>query len=143
MRNVHRIALARRCRGLLPLAGLSLLAAVVGAHADESVEAAGKTRFMENCAVCHGPDATGNGPFASMLNKKPANLTVLAKNNGGNFPFNVVYDTIDGRGPGGAHGTKDMPIWGSSWKETGALGAETAVRGRVLEMIIYLRSIQQ
>ena len=142
MKASHRISVSGRWRRLLPVAGLGLLA-VVTAHADESVEAAGKARFMENCAVCHGPTATGNGPFATMLNKKPANLTVLSKNNGGAFPFNVVYDTIDGRGQTGAHGTKDMPIWGATWKGSKAQGAETAVRGRILEMIIYLRSIQQ
>ena len=135
------VSAARRWRPLTLAVG-GLLAAVV-AHADESVEAAGKTRFLENCAVCHGPDATGGGPFGGMLNKKPANLTVLSKNNKGAFPFNLVYDTIDGRGQGPAHGTKEMPIWGATWKKGGDIGAETAVRGRVLELIIYLRSIQQ
>lgn len=128
-------------RRLWPVLGL----AVVGfAHAaDDSVEAAGKARFMESCAVCHGSEALGNGPYASLLTKKPANLTLLAKNNGGTFPFNVVYDSIDGRGPNGAHGTKDMPVWGSNWKGANAQGAETALRGRILETILYLRSIQK
>lgn len=136
---------AHRCsgysRGLLPVLGL--LASATAFAADESVEAAGKARFMESCAVCHGPEATGDGPYATLLTKKPANLTLLAKNNGGEFPFNVVYDSIDGRGPNGAHGTKDMPVWGSYWKGANAQGAETAVRGRILETIIYLRSIQK
>ena len=70
-------------------------------------------------------------------------MTLLAKNSGGDFPFNVIFDSIEGRGPNGAHGTRDMPLWGSNWKGSAALGAETAVRGRILETIIYLRSIQK
>lgn len=129
--------------GLLALLGSALLMSVAAQAEDASVEAAGRSRYLENCAVCHGTDAQGNGPYATMLNKKPANLTLLARNNGGQFPFNTVYDSIDGRGPNGAHGTRDMPVWGSNWKGNSAPGAETEVRGRVLEMIIYLRSIQQ
>lgn len=128
-------------RGLVPVVGLVVSSTAFAA--EDSVEAAGKARFMESCAVCHGPQAVGDGPYATLLNKAPANLTLLAKNNGGTFPFNVVYDSIDGRGPNGAHGTKDMPVWGSNWKGGNAQGAETAVRGRILETIIYLRSIQK
>ena len=138
MHAQHRIALFRR---LLPVLGMVMGGAALAA--DDSVEAAGKARFMESCAVCHGTEAVGDGPYAGLLNKKPANLTLLAKNNGGEFPFNVVYDSIDGRGPNGAHGTKDMPVWGSNWKGANAQGAATAVRGRILETIIYLRSLQK
>lgn len=139
MQHPHR---GRSPRALIALAATLCLAGT--AHAAEtSVEDLGKARFMEYCAVCHGADATGGGPYAAMLNKKPANLTLLAKNSGGQFPFASVYDSIDGRGAGGAHGTRDMPVWGSNWKSSSAPGAETEVRGRVLEMLLYLRSIQQ
>lgn len=132
------------------LTGISHCAAAVGlalfatcALADEDVEAAGKARFMESCAVCHGPDAKGGGPFATLLKAAPSDLTVLSQGNGGEFPFGRVYDAIDGRASvKGAHGSKDMPIWGGEWKGS-SVAAETAVRGQVLEMIIYLRSIQQ
>lgn len=111
--------------------------------ADDDVAKVGEQRFMDFCAVCHGADAKGGGPFAPMLNKAPTDLTMLAKANDGEFPFNQVYDMIDGRSMPGAHGTKDMPIWGGEWKRMDAIGAETALRGRILEIIIYLRSIQQ
>jgi mono/diheme cytochrome c family protein len=113
------------------------------AAADEGVEAAGKNRYMDYCGVCHGADGKGAGPFANMLNKRPSDLTVLSKNAGGTFPFDRVFETIDGRGNvGGAHGSKEMPIWGAEWKIDNVVGS-TALRGRILEMIIYLRSIQQ
>jgi len=121
--------------------GLALFA--TNALADQDVEAAGKARFMENCAVCHGPDAKGGGPFTTLLKSAPSDLTMLSQGNGGEFPFNRVYDAIDGRASvKGAHGSKDMPIWGGEWKGS-SVAAETAVRGQILEMIIYLRSIQQ
>ncbi len=36
--------------------------------------ARGSARFSENCASCHGPDGHGDGPAASSLPIKPANL---------------------------------------------------------------------
>jgi mono/diheme cytochrome c family protein len=109
-----------------------------------SVEEAGKARFMDTCAVCHGADAKGKGPVANLLTQVPTDLTMLAKNNGGVFPFGTVYDTIDGRDMPGAHGTREMPVWGKDWKVDAPLSfSETWLRGRILELIIYLRSIQQ
>lgn len=126
------------------IAGLALLACTVTASAaDHTPEAAGKARFMDYCAVCHGQDAKGNGPFANLLTQKPSDLTTLSQRNKGEFPFNRVYDTIDGRSMPGAHGTEQMPIWGGQWKSSASLGNETAVRGEILETILYLRSIQQ
>ena len=113
----------------------------VSAIADEAVERSGKIRFEQYCAVCHGGGAKGDGPFASLLTKRPADLTILAKQNGGEFPFGRAYDTIDGRNMLSAHGSRDMPIWGKEMKEAG-LGGETGLRGRLVETLIYLRSIQ-
>ncbi|MGR8950092.1 MAG: c-type cytochrome [Gammaproteobacteria bacterium] len=111
--------------------------------ADMGVEEAGKARFMDYCAVCHGANAEGGGPFANMLKKQPSDLTMLSKSNGGTFPFDRVFESIDGRGTvGGAHGSQEMPIWGAEW-EGSSVAAQTALRGRMLEMIIYLRSIQK
>lgn len=132
------------------LAGLALTLIVAGvARADESEDrtiAAGKQRYMENCASCHGPDAKGAGTMASELKRVPADLTQLAKRNGGNFPFEQIYDMIDGRGEIGAHGTRDMPVWGYEYKmgvPTAAGMSEAVVRGKILELIVYLRSIQE
>ena len=123
---------------------VSLLFSFTNAQAaDAGVVEAGKGRFMDYCAVCHGGDGKGGGPFATMLKKQPSDLTMLSKSNDGTFPFDRVFETIDGRGNvGGAHGSAEMPIWGADWEGT-SVAAQTALRGRILEMIIYLRSIQQ
>ncbi len=121
---------------------VALTATAGSVYADDAVEKSGQARFAQYCAVCHGPGAKGDGPFANLMTTKPADLTMLAKNNGGEFPFGRVYDTIDGRNMLAAHGTRDMPIWGREMKDDG-LGSETDLRGRLVETIVYLRSIQQ
>ncbi|MBK6657912.1 MAG: c-type cytochrome [Proteobacteria bacterium] len=102
---------------------------------------AGRQRFEMNCAICHGLDARGNGPFAELLNVKPPDLTLLSRAQGGDFPFSRVYRRIDGRDLPLAHGTRDMPIWGRRLKREG--GDETYVRGRLFEIMLYLESLQQ
>lgn len=73
----------------------------------------GHENFMLYCAQCHSADAKGKGPHGRNLKSKPANLTLLAKKNGGIFDADAVYQLIDGRRPGDrAHLNADMPIWG-------------------------------
>ena len=73
----------------------------------------GRQNFLLNCAQCHGADAKGTGPRRAALHTKPADLTLLAKNNGGIFDAGAIYQLIDGRTPGSrAHLSADMPIWG-------------------------------
>ena len=68
--------------------------------------------FKQYCASCHGVDGTGNGPVAPSLKTKPADLTLLSKNNGGVFPERDVHDFIDGTKLVAAHGSREMPVWG-------------------------------
>jgi hypothetical protein len=53
--------------------------------------------YGELCAVCHGQDATGDGPAISALDAVPPDLTVLALTNDGAFPREEVETTIAGR----------------------------------------------
>jgi mono/diheme cytochrome c family protein len=121
--------------------GLAAMAAMSAQAADDKVAASGKERFNQYCAVCHGSSAKGDGPFAPLMTTKPTDLTMLAKNNNGEFPFGKVYETIDGRSMLTAHGTTDMPMWGQELKDKG-LASETELRGRLVETVIYLQSIQ-
>lgn len=121
--------------------GLAAMAAMSAQAADDKVAASGKERFNQYCAVCHGSSAKGDGPFAPLMTTKPSDLTMLAKNNNGEFPFGKVYETIDGRSMLTAHGTTDMPMWGQELKDKG-LASETELRGRLVETVVYLQSIQ-
>ncbi len=100
----------------------------------------GQKVYSEDCASCHGKSAKGDGVLAAVLNVKPPDLTQIAKRNNGNFDVWKVYGTIDGRHMLRAHGENQMPVWGSRYsREWGFAG----MRGRYLELIYYLRSIQE
>jgi mono/diheme cytochrome c family protein len=73
----------------------------------------GAELYKAYCAVCHGPDGKGGGPMARSLKAVPADLTQIAKRNGGKFPSPRVEVTISGEEQvPEAHGTRDMPLWG-------------------------------
>ncbi|HVN91442.1 MAG TPA: c-type cytochrome [Candidatus Binataceae bacterium] len=110
----------------------------------------GKRDFMEYCAQCHGKDGIGDGPVASTLSKKPANLTLLSRSNGGTFPQKEVREYIDGGKYEAAHGTRDMPIWGYAFmyrqsSHNGPGGApltENEVHHKITRLIDYIKTIQ-
>jgi mono/diheme cytochrome c family protein len=98
------------------LSGTTVLGAVltfaVSASAQDQDRDMGKIEYQSNCASCHGIDAKGDGPVSGELKKRPPDLTVLAKKNGGVFPLNFVYRIIDGRDEIASHGSREMPVWG-------------------------------
>lgn len=111
---------------------------------EKEVAAAGKNVYNQNCAVCHGREAKGDGVAISLLTVKPADLTQISKRAGGTFPFWKVYSVIDGREEIKGHGDRDMPIWGAEFRAQAGSSpaAESQTRGRVLELVYYLQSIQ-
>ena len=121
--------------GLAAAALLTMVCALAAAEdSKERAIAAGKTHFINNCADCHGKDGRGGGTIAGTLEKSPTNLTLLSKTNGGAFPFEEVYDTIDGRAQVGAHGPRDMPVWGAALAD---------VPGEPVEALVeFLEAIQ-
>jgi len=108
----------------------------------------GEFEFRNSCAACHGEDARGHGPLEGMLNQKPANLTMLQKNNGGVFPVERMYAHIAGSDISKAHGTRDMPIWGTRYRkraetsEDYPLDPDEYSQSRILALIEYLSSVQ-
>jgi mono/diheme cytochrome c family protein len=103
--------------------------------------ASGKEMFTSYCAVCHGTDGRGGGPAASALKTPPADLTVLGKNNGGKYPAMKVTSAIRGTNDLPAHGSKEMPVWGSLfWGLSN--GHEGEVQQRVANLTKYVESLQ-
>jgi len=104
----------------------------------------GQETFMSYCVACHGRDAQGDGPLAGDLPLKPADLTMLAAQNGGVFPYSDVMSQIYGY-PGQFH---VMPEFGPvlegpkvMWRdETGAV-VETP--RALLELAQYLETLQR
>lgn len=61
----------------------------------------GKQLYEINCALCHGPEGRGNGPFAAFLvNYKPANLLQGSPVTGSDGSmFIVISNGVPGRMP--------------------------------------------
>jgi hypothetical protein len=80
----------------------------------------------------------------NLLTVKPADLTQISKRSNGTFPFWKTYRVIDGREEIKGHGNRDMPIWGAEFRSesTSNPTAQTQVRGRILELVYYLQSLQ-
>ena len=100
----------------------------------------GPDLFRAHCAACHGSDAKGNGPLASALKTKVADLTVLTKNNGGQFPSARVRKTITGDDVLASHGSREMPIWGPIFHQIEA--DQDFGNVRLQNLMKYLESIQ-
>lgn len=136
-------------RPLMLRTGVMLTAALVGVPPAFAQKATtGANEFLNSCAVCHGEDGRGGGPLSKVLTVKPADLTQLAKRNDGVFPIDKVSETIDGRQQVGAHGTREMPVWGSRYeadvaRQYGPYGSEALVKTRIHVLVRYLQSIQE
>ena len=103
----------------------------------------GSEMFQEYCAVCHGKDGKGDGPAAAALKKTPANLTQLSSKNGGKFPELKVANVIHGDPETtSAHGSRDMPIWGTLFSSLDTNSPGT-VQLRISNLTTYIKSIQQ
>jgi mono/diheme cytochrome c family protein len=129
---------------------IALLALVFGLGAplvaqepSQEVQAGkGGMTFRHYCRSCHGEEAKGDGPVSQYLTPKPADLTRIAERNKGEFPTDKVYDAVAGGHPVKGHGTSEMPVWGTAFRESHVSSSDEEVRQRILEVVAYLRSIQ-
>jgi len=104
--------------------------------------ASGQEMYTSYCAVCHGPDGTGNGPAATALKVPPANLTELAQKNNGKYPALHISSVIRGEADLPAHGNKDMPVWGPLFRRI-SQGNEGEVQQRIANLNQYIESVQK
>ena len=123
-----------------------LLAASAALAGDErDVMGAGENLYRTYCASCHGVDGRGKGPVAPSLATQPADLTLLARKFGRPLPVEVIAEFIDGREDVGAHGPREMPVWGEIFFQDLQLGSSTAEKAKrttVLMIIRFLDSLQ-
>jgi len=124
-------------------------AAGAASAADRPVDV-GKFEYEGACASCHGLTGKGNGPVAMQMSIRTPDLTTLAKANNGIFPFDRVFQVIDGRQEVKSHGPRDMPVWGRAFNRQSsaffdnypAHDSESAARSRILALTEYLYRIQ-
>jgi mono/diheme cytochrome c family protein len=112
----------------------------------------GAADYKSFCAACHGKDARGNGPVAVELKTAPPSLRKLAARRHGVFDVNEIVKIIDGRDMPRAHGTPEMPIWGSLFRlvaeASGILtsdieGSEKDAQKHMVAVAKYLKTIQE
>ena len=108
----------------------------------------GQAEYLNSCAMCHGESGEGDGPLAHDLYKAPADLTRLSERNGGEFPYWLVFATIDGRHAANQRDYRDMPIWGERFlegdaKKYGPRGGEAVTTVRILQLADYVQSMQR
>lgn len=123
---------------------LIVMAAALASRSAGAEEDPGRAAYLKYCSACHGPEGKGDGVVASVLRPPPTNLTLLAKQQGGTFPYQLVKESIDGRKPSAAHGDSAMPVWGQVFSDDSALthSAPAEVRGKVQLIADYVARIQ-
>ncbi|PYX18974.1 MAG: hypothetical protein DMG82_26900 [Acidobacteria bacterium] len=104
--------------------------------------ASGQEMYASYCAVCHGANATGNGPAQSALKNPATDLTTLAQKNGGKYPGLHVSSILRGDAELAAHGSKDMPVWGPLFRNL-SQGHDAEVQQRIANINSYIESLQK
>ncbi len=97
----------------------------------------GGEMYHAYCAACHGSQAKGNGPAAPALKAAPTDLTMLAKQHGGEFPAADFEQVLTGQHTLAAHGDSEMPVWGQVFKRMP--GNETL---RIYNLSKFIESLQ-
>jgi len=100
----------------------------------------GAELFRFYCSNCHGLDARGR-PGSPAVRTPAPDLTALSLNHGGTFPREVVRDVVaHGTGKGTAHGTADMPVWGTIFRAFEP--NDKMVDVRIDNLVRYIESLQ-
>ena len=134
MPRVPTRVLAWTSAAFLASAILLLTASVAAGQGHEGALKKGQALYSQYCRSCHGDAAAGDGPAATALKVRPADLTQISKKHGG-FPTEKVMDWIDGEKYAIGHGSREMPVWGKRFRRTAA--------GEIQSLAKYLESIQR
>lgn len=104
----------------------------------------GQKAYESSCASCHGVSGKGDGTLRQYLVKAPSDLTTLAKRNGGVFPVQRIWETIDGRSSTeiGPHGVREMPVWGDVFRGEDTQPSDLHARNRIASLVDYLARMQ-
>jgi mono/diheme cytochrome c family protein len=122
--------------------GVAAAAAQTGSQATNAEPVTSKQLYSSYCALCHGSDGKGGGPFSPQLKVWPPDLTQMAKKNHGVFPEMRVTEAIDGEFGKPSHGSAEMPIWGPVFRSM-AHGHNDSAQVRIKSLVKYLESIQE
>ncbi len=98
--------------------------------------------FKQYCASWHGLDGRGQGAGGGPALKGPLpDLTTISARNGGRFPELKVYAIVAGDTAVPAHGSKDMPVWGTVLRSVSKREGE--VHQRISNLTRHIESMQK
>jgi mono/diheme cytochrome c family protein len=110
--------------------------------ADAAVEI-GRDSYQRYCASCHGVNADGNGPLASLIRTAPSDLRRLVQRYGSPLDVDAIAKYVDGRSEVPVHGRRGMPVWGERFEPEPAEGGPgPRVHPQVRAIVAYLATIQ-
>ncbi|MBW2501045.1 MAG: cytochrome c [Deltaproteobacteria bacterium] len=99
----------------------------------------GQEEYLRYCSACHGEAADGKGPVANVLKPAPPPLTALHARYGNPLSTKLA-SYVSGTTMPRAHGTSDMPVWGTIFRE---ITDDDAEASSILWRIVrYLDAIQ-
>ena len=103
--------------------------------------ASGREMFLKYCASCHGKEGKGDGPAAIAMKAPLPDLTTLAKRNKGKFPAGYVGALVKFGKSLASHGSDEMPVWGSRFREIDPIHDPTVQR-HVDVLLAYIEALQ-
>lgn len=86
-------------------------------------------------------DAKGNGPAAFAMGTLPADLTTLARRHEGKYPAGYISALLQFGRSLAAHGSENMPVWGSRFKEIDPVRDPTGQQ-HVDDVVFYIGTLQ-
>ena len=125
---------------LLATAAFSQEPAVKKTAPKVTTSISGKDLYREYCAVCHGANGRGDGPAARALKSTPTDLTTISRANGGRFPEAAFLAALRGERAIPAHGSGEMPMWGSIFSKMSPSPEMTQTR--IHGLLNYIEEIQ-
>jgi mono/diheme cytochrome c family protein len=136
---------------VVSLAGFFLLSLCATGWAQAKLPAGfGKAEFQANCVRCHGPTGKGDGPYADFQKLRIPDLGTLSARNKGVFPYDEVYQIIEGTGVISTHRADGMPAWGEYYraqafracKSSTQCNTNAYVRERILALTEYVYTLK-
>ncbi|WP_298843284.1 c-type cytochrome [uncultured Roseobacter sp.] len=125
-----------------PVPGLILVLAACG-PGERDLEREGAALFAASCALCHGGDARGGGGAGVRgLSKTPADLTVLSRSAGGEFPDARVLGILEAYATGEQDGRAMTPLVALEDPRRARLPGVARVPRAQAAILAWLRSVQ-
>ncbi len=127
---------------MIPISALCIVAACTPPEPAPT----GAEDFASYCAVCHGSDGKGNGALATTLDARPADLTRLARRNGGVFPATRVMAKIwgyAGAPPDGVMPDFGPLLAGDLVPFDGGDGIMTPTPVRLVQLAEYVKALNE